>query len=293
VRFRARLRARAVCFKASIRAFYPISQGSAPPVTVKMLPPGAPAGGFENEVEARRPVTEPVQCPRLIQACLDCEPRFLCEELVSGRMPNRQRDAQRVLDFVLGDLWRHYEGRGLELVASDELYQIDTLRKQIAEIVAETPWDPSWMERSAFLQGLEELTREKKRLVPCCLGHGDLSEGNLLIGEDDSIYLVDWERFRRLPLLRELKKIVVQYPDTWQPIVERIHRRFADRVSELMAPRSQAILIALRRIVELQAPLPGSGTPDPKRREFLRRKRSRLLRQELSAASRLVRSGAG
>lgn len=76
----------------------------------------------------------------------------------------------------------------------------DPFQKEVAEF-----WLENYSTISLILERTEILVKQmqeaKVKFVPC---HGDVHTGNLLITEDDKIFLVDWEDTRLAPKERDL-----------------------------------------------------------------------------------------
>ena len=286
---RSTCRAQAVHFKEGARAFYLLPKS----ITVKLSSSPASQRGFANEIEARRLAAGELRCPRLIDYELESTPCFMCEEMIDGRRPDRSRDRELVIDFVLNPLWSYYESRGFELVRCSDLYDLGALLSGVrAAAAAEREWDPAWLERGRFLDEIQVLGEERDRYVPCCMGHGDLSDGNMIVGNDDgAIYLVDWERARKLPVVHELRKIFLQYAGSWDLLAPRLGSLTGGRPASQIVPLArQALLDVLAQIVEFQRWSPASQA-DARQRKAVERKRSHLLRREFASASRLLSHG--
>jgi hypothetical protein len=248
-RYVARCRAQAIYFKKHVRAFFLTPRAC----SLKLVVPAA-REGISRELAARSRVEGRVLAPRLLAHRLEGPHPHLCEELVFGRRPNRKRDEQLVLRFVLDELWESYRSAGFEWRPCTEFHQLDALLKSFEATLDDwTRWPSTWPAKCDLREPLTRLADEAEKLVPCCLGHGDLSDGNMLVA-DDRILLFDWEHAGRLPILLDLAKIVVQYPASWKPILARTEQEFAHAPNPgMVSARNQSALAALDRIAKLHA----------------------------------------
>jgi len=120
-------------------------------------------------------------------------------------------------------------------------------------------------------------------------GHGDLSSGNILLTEDDTVYLVDWESSREQIVIMDLEKLFVEYAGSWAPAVERLEswRPEGSDPDRNMSSERQAMLGNLERIQFFD----GIRQQYPERAGGWREQITRILAKEFAAASGLIRDG--
>lgn len=267
--------------KSHLRAFYLAPE----PLTLKLVEPCA-RDALAREVAVRSALAVPC-APRLVAQRLDGPHPHLCEQLLFGRHPDPARDGERVVSFVLDELWQSYRASGFEWRRCAESHDLAALLANFDAMAAAASRRSPWPGPPALRGALERLGSEADRLVPWCLGHGDLSLGNLLLCEG-RVRALDWERARRLPLLHELAKISVTVPGSWGPIVARIGQEFPNVPAPGMAsPAAQGALAALERLAELRTRFDATS-PDAvaSPREAVRFRRR--LKAELGHLARLM-----
>ncbi len=241
-RWRARCRAQALFVKTHLRAFYVEPE----PFTLKLVDPEA-RDALACDVQARQH-TAKLGVPRLLANRSDGPYPYLCEELIFGRHPDPVQDANAVVAFVLGGLWDRYRADGFEWRTCAESHDLGALVSNFEKMTDAF----AWPERKALRDQLSSLGDEAAKLVPWCLGHGDLSVGNMLIS-GDRIVLLDWERTRRLPLFVEMAKIVVRCPEAWATVVAHIRDEFTNVAPPGMAsPETLGALASLERLAALR-----------------------------------------
>jgi hypothetical protein len=264
-RWRARCRAQALFIKTHLRAFY----GEPEPFTLKLVAPEA-RDAVARDAQARQG-TVGLGTPRLLAHRSDGPYPYLCEELVAGHHPDPVQDADAVMAFVLGGLWDRYRTNGFSWQTCAESHDLGALISNFSKMTEAFAWPDKELLRGQ----LSSLDDEASKLVPWCLGHGDLSVGNMLM-RDDRIVLLDWERTRRLPLLVELAKIVVTCPGAWAAVAARVRDELTNTPSPGMAsPEALGALASLERLAALRtrfsAASPGAVASGTEARRFERR----------------------
>jgi hypothetical protein len=278
-RWRARCRAQALFVKTHLRAFYVEPE----PFTLKLVAPEA-RDALARDAQARQR-TSRLRVPRLLADRSDGPYPYLCEELIFGRHPDPVQDANFVVDFVLGELWDRYRADGFEWHTCSESHDLGALVSNF-ETMADAV---AWPERKPLRDQLSSLSDQAAMLVPWCLGHGDLSVGNMLIS-GNRIVLLDWENARRLPLLVEVAKIVVTCPEAWTTVAAHIRDEFTNVAPPGMASlETLGALASLERLAALRtrfsAASVGAVTPAKNGRRF-----KRNVNAELGQLAKLMTS---
>jgi len=82
---------------------------------------------------------------------------------------------------------------------------------------------------------------------PVALGHGDLSPGNMILGADGRLGVIDWERFGRVPVVWDLKKVALMDPARTLSVLEAV-----SAPGDIEPPRQLQIALAIQ-VVNLRA----------------------------------------
>jgi len=250
-RWRACCHAQALYVKTHLRAFYAGPQ----PFTVKLVAPEA-RDALARDARARQDISK-ISVPRLLADRSDSSHPYLCEELVFGRRPNPAQDANGMVACVLGDLWDQYHANGFEWHTCAKSHDMGALLSNFEEMIDAF----AWPDKEDLRGRLSCLYDESSKLVPWCLGHGDIAPSNLLVS-GNRIVLLDWEKVGRLPLFLELAKIIVSFPGTWAPIAARVREEFRDVAPPGMAsPEAMGALASLERLAALRARF-SAASPD-------------------------------
>ena len=122
--------------------------------------------------------------------------------------------------------------------------------KRLAAACGMIPWDPSWNVREALLERAAAILRENA-FLPCSIGHGDLSLGNMIVGSDARIYLTDWESAREMPIAFDLHAILNLVPATRGFFESRMGASaWGDPGGPVLPFPDQCLLSVLVRIME-------------------------------------------
>lgn len=206
---------------------------------------------MQRDVDARTGFTG-MSAPAILGKRFEGDHPHLCEEWLVGTHPDPVAHAGEVVAFVLGDLWRGYRKSGFQWRSSAESHDLVSLVEGFDVMTKGIDWPSSWPARHVLRNGLLEMSKEPEAMIPWCLGHGDLSVGNMIVVEGE-IRLLDWERARRLPLLQELAKILAVIPESWEPIQSCILSELEEEFTRRMLPlNQQAAFASLERLSELR-----------------------------------------
>lgn len=165
--------------------------------------------GVGRELQARREVAvlAPQIAPRLLASGhtrrrgID----WMAEELVRGSHPKGQAGVTAVVDALFATVARLYTASGFAPVPASRLLGAETVAR-FDEVVALQP-------------GLAPFRDEVHRLLArdlhldVALVHGDLVASNVLVRDDGSVILVDWEFARRLPVSDDATAVLTQAHD--------------------------------------------------------------------------------
>jgi hypothetical protein len=290
-RIRSRSRAVAICFKQSIRSFYVEPR----PVTLKMANPTSLGRDLRKEIETRRRLvdTEGVIVPRLIASNVQGPPPYLWEELVFGRHLDSRRDHAFFLGRVLPRILDFYAGGGVRAARVSEFLDLQRLVADVLQLAERARWSNRWIDRPTFRTRVMRCSKMASRSVLVGAGHGDLSNGNILITPDDRVCLIDWSRSREVILMQDLEKLFQEYPGSWGAAVDRLEslRPAAADPGGLLPWSEQALLGNLQLIQFFGA----SRERLAKRRDALAkryvRQFDRILAKEFATAAQLMQSG--
>jgi hypothetical protein len=202
--------------------------------------------GVDREVRARRQVAALV--PDLAPALYGTgylpahEVSWLAEEIVHGVHPAGPQDVTEHADAVIGAVTRLYLASG---IASEPAR--DVLEPSTAERFEETARHHPGLSR--FLPAVHELIARDGDLE-VAFGHGDLVGSNVLVREDGSVVLVDWEYARRRPVADDLASVLTQARRKG-PAIEVIERHLGAHVgvgSRSYTLREQLVLAQVRML---------------------------------------------
>ena len=279
-RVSARSHAKAMFVKTHLRAFYlePLQ------FALKIGSPEERAA-IQRDVEARTE-SAGVGAPAILGHRFEGDHPHLCEEWLVGAHPDPVAHAAKVVAFVVGDLWQGYRTSGFEWRSCAESHDLGSLVDRFDVMTQGVDWPSERPARDVLRKGLLAISKDSEALVPWCLGHGDLSVGNMIVVKGE-IRLLDWERARRLPLLQELSKILAVIPDSWEPIQSCILSEFEEESTPRMLPlNQQAALASLERLSELRTRFGATSPADVASRRDAIRFETRLT-AELDHLSRL------
>jgi len=289
-RISAHTSAVAICFKQNIRAFY-LTPG---PVTLKMANPAVGGRGLRQEIAMRQRIgdTAGVMLPRLIASERAGPRSFLWEELVIGRHLDSRRDRAFFLDHVLSRLVAFYASSGLRQAVAADVLDVERVIADVLALADGTRWSRRWVSPARFREQAIRCRELANRSLLIANGHGDLSNGNILITEDQRVCLVDWGRSRELIVMQDLLKLFREYPGSWSIAVEGLESLCpADGDPQRLPWSDQALLGTLQLIQYFGAMYERVA----RRRDELGaryvRQCQRVLAKEFAAASRLIESG--
>lgn len=87
-------------------------------------------------------------------------------------------------------------------------------------------------------------------LLPCSLGHGDLSTGNMILSNDE-IYLVDWEKSRRMPIAFDMGKLAISLSEVADLCELENQKLSGESKKQIFSFRNQLSIYAMNRLKEL------------------------------------------
>ena len=245
----SRTSAQVIRIKSNIRTFY---VNTTLPFSAKLLIGNTrTVEDMKNEITARSSVARynTLRVPEILQYDMEHEPPFFCEEIISGRRPDPLKDAAIICHGLCPQLWQTYEAQGITLRTVqneiDSANALETLHRACNAV----EWDDTWCDKRTFISKAVELV-ESSSLVPYTIGHGDLGLGNMILGPDKQIYIVDWESARERPIMFDLWPILRKIPQARQYIASR----FKDFISQnagipILPFRVQVFLSALLPIL--------------------------------------------
>ncbi len=135
-----------------------------------------------------------------------------------------KRDLRWIIEEYIEAEHRRTEGGGVEIFLRDiaqKLYR-PSLRSQPAA---------TWLKRRGIvLSDLHEVLKEFDLIAdedastpignwPVALLHGDLSQGNMIVGKDRNVRLVDWEKFSSGPVVWDLRKLILVAPPSSEQLL--------------------------------------------------------------------------
>ena len=290
-RLRSRSKAVAICFKQNIRAFYLETR----PVTLKMANPTSWGRSVREEIGIRQRLDHApgVSLPRLIASDPGGRPPYFWEELVFGRHLHSKRDHAFFLGQVLPRILDFYQGRGVRHTLGADFLDFERLVADVLEVVDQARWSSRWIDRARFRARVAASGEAANRYLLVGMGHGDLSNGNILITEDDRVCLVDWSRSRELILMQDLEKLFQEYPGSWAATVDRLEALRPREVdSQRLVSWSDQALLGTLQLIQFFGAI----------RERLRSRRDDLgeryvlqcdrnLAKEFATATRLIETG--
>jgi hypothetical protein len=231
--------------KTNLRAFYP--RLSTPTVTKVLLVDGPNASRkLQSEVEARSQVSRfgCVMTPRLLKYDFKQANPWYAEQLIVGRT-SLASDTRLVTEKLLPGLMKMYDRFGVVWQAPARNLAADwheTLKRAVGGIT----WQSQWLPPAEFLDRVLRLTRDSSAL-PCSTGHGDLSPSNLIVTQDGSICVIDWEHAGLRPIVFDLAPLIAAFPGIEQAIATHIAGIKAPSVA--LPFREQCLLAIAAQIV--------------------------------------------
>lgn len=189
--------------KNNLRAFYLSSEK---PFCTKVLVGGVRSKeNMKNEIDARLRIDKLkiFNIPKILNIYLDANVPFFIEEFVKGKNVNAKENKD-ALEKTIEDLWKMYESNGIDFLKITDIVEkdlIDKLKKSIEEIGI----DSKIIDVKRLLEKVSCLV-EEKGLIPCSLCHGDFSLGNMIFS-NNLIYVLDWEKSGRMPIVSDFIKI--------------------------------------------------------------------------------------
>jgi hypothetical protein len=286
-RIRGRSTAVAVCFKNNFRAFYLGRRA----VTLKLADSATRGIWLRDEIRTRKRIgnTSGVALPEVIASDADGVRSYLWEQFVFGRRLEPGRDRARFLSHVLPRILEFYAGCGVRYVIGSDFLDLERLAADVLEAAERMPWSTEWVDRERFHARVASCGTAADRFLLVGTGHGDLASGNILITEEESVCLVDWEHSREQILMQDLEKLFQEYPGSWALAVDRMESWRPEGIApdRVMPWVQQALLGNLLRIQffdELGRRMAALGAD--RGGQF-----DRILAKEFLAATRLIGEG--
>ncbi|MCZ7627412.1 MAG: phosphotransferase [Candidatus Methylomirabilis sp.] len=182
-----------------------------------------------------------VRVPRIIHADLETQPPYILEEAITGRPFGLSSDWPLVSERLLPALFAYYSRSGIEQQHAANLYNRQQIFTVVAGLLDENdPGVQRFREEVATWLAFGELT------VPVVLGHGDLAKSNLLVGQDRTLFVLDWERCNTQPVAADLIKLIQQCPQL-RSSIEHWLSCVTDKHTGLL-PSAQIRLAALAKL---------------------------------------------
>lgn len=188
------------CVRA--RAFYPTTT---PPMSLKLvLATGKRQAPITTDVAARTALGDRLPAPPLLDSGAHRTMAYLVEPIVFGTHPMEGEAKRIVAEALIPDLLAAHRQAGV----GDEppsLHQ--STFDRLAELFPQVEWSDQW-------PAPDVLTAECRRLVDLgrtmAIGwaHGDLVFSNLIVADDGTVKLIDWEHARIGPLAADFAKLV-------------------------------------------------------------------------------------
>jgi len=206
-----------ICVKQNIRSFYM----SETPVTAKIhINKHVSMDALEREFNIQKQVVNSglLYITNKREVNYHANYPYCIEDVVDGSNVNYLLDKNLIGDF-LEDLWGQYVAFGFELHDSSKFLS-DSAYESIEAALIKIEWDESSGTQRGFLNDISRLINHKMDLL-CGIGHGDLSTGNM-ISANGRIYLIDWENAGPMPIVFDILKLSLEFPEIRGFFAERI-----------------------------------------------------------------------
>jgi len=138
---------------------------------------------------------------------------------------------------------------GITFRSIQEVVDSKRAMKKLDDACNLVKWDSRWCDKDSFLSLSHDLL-ESVTFLPYSTGHGDLSLGNMIVGTDGHIYIVDWECAKEMPVVFDLFAILKNVPqsrDYFESKIEQIIS--ANRGVPIFSFHEQCFLAVLVRII--------------------------------------------
>jgi len=210
----------AIQIKTNVRAFY--VRTSRPFCIKASMRQGAAAGNLANEIAVRQRISHcgTISIPRLLDHDVSHDPPFLAEAFVAGTRFGPEH-ADKIVELISG-LWRFYEEEGVSHQPISEFVDVNGTKDLLQRASAEVEWRQEWMPIAQLSQSASAILR-KHAVVPVSTGHGDLCLGNVILGDEGTLYLLDWEKSRRIPIAFD----VAAFARRFAPVATACEKRFS------------------------------------------------------------------
>lgn len=207
---------------------------------------------MKNEIAVRSRVASynTVKVPKISQYDIEYDPPFLCEEIISGRRADPLKDAAIISQRLCPQLWQTYKRQGIVLRKIQDAIETTNVLEALDNACNVVEWNGTWCDKNTFLSSAVDLV-ESNFFLPYSIGHGDLSLGNMVLGPDEQVYIVDWESAKEMPIVFDLSAILKQVPQSRQYIESRVE----DLISEnegipILQFRAQVFLSVVAKILQ-------------------------------------------
>ena len=242
--------AQAIRIKNNVRTYY---VNASPPFSTKILiSKTRTVKDMKNEIHIRSRVEtfDTVKVPKILQCHMEYDPPFFCEEIISGRKLDPLRDRSIISKKLCPQLWHTYERFGIEFRKIRDVIDLTNVSETLHDACSMVEWHNSWCDRSTFLSRTFSLL-ESNFFLPFSIGHGDLSLGNMIMGQDREIYIVDWECAKEMPIAFDLFSILKNIPQSRQYFEPKIEDLISVNNDIPILPfREQCFLSILVRILQ-------------------------------------------
>ncbi|MCJ7772401.1 MAG: aminoglycoside phosphotransferase family protein [Desulfobacterales bacterium] len=242
--------AQAIRIKNNVRSYY---VNASPPFSTKILiSKTRTVKDMKNEIHIRSQVEsfDTVKVPKILQCHMEYDPPFFCEEIISGRKLDLLRDTAIISQKLCPQLWYTYERFGIKLRKIQDAIDLTNVSEIFHDACNVVGWHNTWCDRSTFLSRTFSLL-ESNLFLPFSIGHGDLSLGNMIIGQDREIYIVDWECAKEMPIVFDLFSILKNIPQSRQYFESKIEDLISENKDIPILPfREQCFLSILVRILQ-------------------------------------------
>jgi hypothetical protein len=229
------------------RGFYPSRA-----LSVKIQGSRRDSGDIRNDVRARtlaRQMSFRNMPEILYSGAVEGRP-FLADEFVAGRRP-RPSDGGILVGRLIPDMFGLYRNCGFSLVEPSSVIDIESTVEAIARFPIPDTMVLEQTCRDEVLRRLRAACRIMDRPLLAVSGHGDISNGNIVLTEQGDYRLLDWKHARRLPAAWDFRKLLAMLPGVQAALVPLIGAALRDiGATDAMPAEDQCLLAACARLIE-------------------------------------------